>query len=103
MNKRTNLGQTSGSNRFLEQNHSETRQSNENTMTNITEHHTKQERECDDGKKTRVDFLIRRDTIGVNDGLETFGEAIGAVIGRRGLGRWNLVQNWRDSGTGCLL
>ena len=39
-------------------------------MTYITEHNTKQEWEGDDGKHSRVSFLVGRDTVSVNNFLE---------------------------------
>lgn len=45
-------------------------------MSNITKHDTEQEWESYYGKYSRIDFLVHRDTIGVNDLLESSSELI---------------------------
>lgn len=45
-------------------------------MANISEHHTEQEGECYDREDCRVDFLVHRYTIGVDDFLEDVSEII---------------------------
>lgn len=54
-------------------------------MTNITKHDGKQEREGNDGEKTRVDFAIACNTIGINDILEALRELVCTMIRRWGL------------------
>lgn len=49
-------------------------------MTDITKHDGKQEREGDDGEKTRVDFTITCNAISINNILESFSELVGTMI-----------------------
>lgn len=63
----------------------ESNQKHKETMTNITKHHSEKERERDDSEKTRIDFAITSNTIGINDTLETCSEFVGAMIGGAGL------------------
>ena len=72
-------------------------------MTNITEHDSEQEREGDDSEQTRIDFLVRRDTVGIHDGLETLRELVRADERRRRAVGTELVQDGRDIGTRFLL
>lgn len=73
------------------------------TVSNITKHHREEEGESDHGEKTRVDFLICRDTIAVHDRLEAFGELVRAVERRWCLVRPKLVQDGRNVGTRFFL
>lgn len=72
-------------------------------MTNITEHHSEQERESDNREETGVDFLVRCNTVAVHDGLEPFGELVGAMEGWWGLACAEFVQDRRYSGASFLL
>lgn len=47
-------------------------------MTNVTEHDSEEERERDDRKQPRIDFLVGCDPIAVHDGLEALRELIGS-------------------------
>ena len=72
-------------------------------MTNITEHDSEQEREGDDSEQTRIDFLIRRDTVGIHDGLEALGELVRTMErGGRAI-RAQLVKDRWNVGAGFLL
>jgi hypothetical protein len=58
------------------------KQQHQKAVTNITKHDGEQKGEGYNRKETRVDFTITGHTIGVDDGLETFSEFVGAVISR---------------------
>lgn len=45
-------------------------------MANVTEHHSKQERECDAGKDGRIDFFILWNIVLICDHLEDFSKLI---------------------------
>jgi len=45
-------------------------------MTHITEHHTEEEWESDDGEHCWVSLLVSGDTIGIDNQLEHFGDII---------------------------
>lgn len=45
-------------------------------MADITEHHTEQEGESHDREDSRVDFLVHRNTVGVDDLLEDISKVI---------------------------
>jgi len=49
-------------------------------MSDISEHHTKQERKDGYSKKCWVDFLVARNTIGVDDFLEGCSEGVGLEV-----------------------
>lgn len=72
-------------------------------MSNITEHDGEEEREGDYCKQSRVDFLIRRDTITVHDSLETLRELVGAMESRGRLARLEFMKDGRDARSGFLL
>lgn len=72
-------------------------------MSNVSEHDREQERERYDRKQTGVDFLIRRNTIAVDDSLEAFRELVNTMERRWFLGCMQLLENWRDIGTRCFL
>jgi len=65
-------------------------------MTDITKHDCEQEGECNDGEQSRVDFLVRTDSVSVDDVLESFGKLVGAVESRRSRMSTELVQDGRD-------
>lgn len=52
-------------------------------MSDITKHDSKEEREGDDSEETRVDLLVRTNTVRVDDGLESRRELVGAMEGGR--------------------
>lgn len=53
-------------------------------MSNIAKHDSEQEREGDNSKESRVDLLVRRDTVTVHDSLESFRKLVRAQeSGRR--------------------
>ena len=64
-------------------------------MPNVAEHDRKQEREGDDGKKARVDFLVCRDAVRVHDRLEALCEFVRTMECRWGFVRAQLVQDRR--------
>ena len=72
-------------------------------MSHVTKHDRKQEWEGDDGEKTRVDLLVRRDTIRVHNRLESFCKFIGPLERRRSLVCAQLMQNWWDGRARLLL
>lgn len=45
-------------------------------MPNVSEHNTEEEREGDARKESRVNLLVARDTVGVNDFLESPSEIV---------------------------
>ena len=45
-------------------------------MPDITKHDTEEEGKCHDSEESRVDFLVARNTIRVDDFLEDIGEII---------------------------
>lgn len=49
-------------------------------MNDITEHDTKEEGECHNGKDSRVDFFVIWDSIGINDLLESPCHFIGLKV-----------------------
>lgn len=65
-------------------------------MTDITEHDCEQEGESDNGEQSRIDFLVRADTVSVDDILETFGELVRAMESRRSRGSTKLMEYCRD-------
>jgi hypothetical protein len=65
-------------------------------VTDIAEHDGKQEGESDDGEQSRVDLLVRTDTVSVDNVLETFGELVRAVESRRSSRSAKLVQDGRN-------
>lgn len=72
-------------------------------MTNVTEHNGEEERERDDGKQSRVDLLVAADSVRVDDGLEAFGELVGAVESGRGLRGAELVKESGNRSAGIFL
>ena len=71
-------------------------------MANVAEHDSEQERERDDGKQTRVHLLVRRDTVGIHDGLEALGELVRTMErGRRAI-RAQLMKDGWNVGAGFL-
>ena len=50
-------------------------------MAHITEHHTKEEWESDDGDKSWVSLQVCGDTIGIDDALEHEGEFVDFKVG----------------------
>ena len=60
-------------------NHEQSGEKDNETMSNVTEHDREQERERDHSEESRVDLLIRRDTVAVHNVLEPFGELVCAV------------------------
>lgn len=87
----------------LVQDHENAGDEDDDTVTNISEHDREQERECNDGKETWINLLIRSNTIAVHDGLEAFGELVRALECGRGFASVELVQNRRDTRAGLLL
>lgn len=83
--------------RLLIVDHGGCSEGHDGTVSEITEHDSEQEREGDDGRKTRVDFGVLGSAVGVNDGLEAKGELVGLVVGGRGLGCLDLVDDGRDT------
>lgn len=69
----------------------------DNAVTQITEHDGEQEGEGDAGKQSRVDFLVCSNTVRINDCLETLGEFVGPVKGRRRLVGSQFRQDGRNS------
>ena len=65
--------------------HEESKCSKTNSVSNVTEHDTEHEGEGNDSKDSGVDLLVARDTIGINDGLETGGKLVGGKVGGRHL------------------
>ena len=55
---------------FLTRHHPQCKQEHQNTMTHISKHHSKQERERHDGEDCWVDFTISGNSISVNNLLE---------------------------------
>ena len=72
-------------------------------MTSITEHDGEHERERDNSGQRRVDFAVLDGSIGVDDGLETFGEPVHLEVGRRCLGGLDLVDDGRHGQTSTLV
>ena len=87
----------------LKQDHEGGRDERDEAVTNVAEHDGKQEGESNDSEETRIDLLIASDTIAVHNGLESFGELVGAHESWGFLVRPELVQNWRYVGAGFLL
>lgn len=72
-------------------------------MSNVAKHDGEQERERDDGEQAGVDFLVRADTVRVDNVLEAFCELVGPVESRRRLSRAELVQQRRNGCAGVFL
>lgn len=87
----------------LVQDHENAGDEDDDTVANISEHDREQEREGDDGKETRVDLLVRSDTVAVHDSLETFGELVRPLECGRSLASAKFMQNGRDTRAGLLL
>ena len=64
-------------------------------MPKVSEHHGKQERECDNSIRRRIDFPVVRHTVRVDERLERLGELVGAVVGGRVFQSVHPVQDWR--------
>jgi len=88
---------------LLLEDHVQRGKEDDTSMSNITKHHGEQERERNDSKQTRVDFLVGCSTVSVHDGLEAFGKFVGAGEGRRRFVRAQLVQDRYNTGSGLFL
>lgn len=64
---------------LLPQDHPESCQEDDTTVTNVTEHDREQEGEGDDSKETGVDLLVGGNTVTVHDGLEAICKLVRAV------------------------
>jgi len=60
----------------VEKGQNKTEEHEEGTVTHITEHHSEEEWESNDGDERWVSFQIRRDTIGIDDALEHKSEIV---------------------------
>ena len=63
----------------LSDDHPQRRHEDDEAVPDVTEHNCEQERERDHSEESRVDLLIRRDTVAVHNVLEPFGELVRAV------------------------
>lgn len=87
----------------LVEHHKDSDQESQETVTEITKHDGEQERERGDGEKTGVDLLVRRHSVRVDDGLESFGEGRGSVERGWLLVGSKLIQDGRDGRVGGFL
>lgn len=87
----------------LVEDHDGSGEEGENSVTEVAEHDGEEEGEGGDGEETRVDLLVRRDAVRVDDGLEGLGEGRGAVESRRRLVRLELGEDRRNRGARRLL
>lgn len=71
-------------------------------MTQIAEHDTEQERERDDGVQCWVSFLIRCNSVSVNQVLEAASELVGAIECRWSFNRFDDVQERWDRGANSV-
>ena len=99
----THLAQIALRQLALKQDHRQCSEESDKTVTDVAEHDCEQEGERNDSKQARVDLLVRRYTVGVHDGLETFSKLVRAVERRWGAIRAQPVQDGRDVGAGLLL
>lgn len=79
------------------------RRCHDQTVTDIAEHDGEKERKSDDSEETRVDFLVRCDTVGIDDRLKTFGKFVGTVESGWGAVGVNFGENTSDRQAGVLL
>jgi hypothetical protein len=87
----------------LVEDHPQCRAEDDRPVSNIAEHDREQERECDDGKETRVDLLVRRHAVRVHDCLEALRELVCPMERGRGLVRAQFMQDRRHGGARFLL
>lgn len=67
----------------VEQSEDEAKEEDDRSMTVITEHHSEEEGEGDDGERSGVGFSVRGDTIHVGDHLEGGGHLVRLEVSRR--------------------
>lgn len=72
-------------------------------MSDVSEHDGEEEGEGDDGEESRVDLLVRGDSVRVDNGLESSRELVRAVERGRVLGAAKLVEDGGDASTRVLL
>lgn len=72
-------------------------------MPNVTEHDREQEWEGGHSGQTRIDFLVRSNTIIVHNILEDFGKLVDAMERRWSLVGSDFVENRRDIALGLFL
>jgi hypothetical protein len=74
----------------------------DHAVTQVTKHDGKQEGESDTREQSRVDFLVCRDTVRIDDGLEPFSKLVGPVKSGWGLMSSLLRQDGRNGCTSGL-
>lgn len=89
--------------RFLVVDHNRRGEERKEAMAKITKHDGEKERERDDCIETRVDLLVGRDTITVDESLECLCKLVDAVECRRFASSAQFVQDRRSACVGCLL
>lgn len=89
-------------NLLLPKDHRRSSQEHQDTVTNIAKHDRKQEWERNDSIQTRVDFLIRGNTIRIDQSLETFSKLVGPVERGRSLVGTELGEDGRDRSTSSI-
>jgi hypothetical protein len=72
-------------------------------VSDVSEHDGEEEGEGDDGEESRVDLLVRGDSVRVDNGLESSRELVRAVERGRVLGAAKLVEDGGDASTRVLL
>lgn len=85
---RTHLVTRSPLELLLESDQSGGTQHHNDTVSNVSKHDSEEEGEGDDRKESRIDLLIRRNTVRVDDGLESGGKLV-----RRVESRWILERS----------
>jgi hypothetical protein len=87
----------------LEHDHERSGEEGEEAVTEVSEHDGEEEGKGDDGDEARVDFLVGRDTVRVDDGLETLSKGRRSVEGGRGVVGSELGEDGRDGSSSSLL
>ena len=87
----------------LAQDHKNASKEDDDTVADVPEHDCEQEWEGNDSEETRVDFLVRCDTITIHYSLETLGKLIRALERWGSLAGANFVENGRNTRAGLLL
>lgn len=88
---------------LLDENQARRSEHHKETMSNVTKHDSEKERERDDRKQSRVDLLVRSNTVRIDDGLHSLGHLVRTMERGGVLVRTKLVQDRRDGRAGGFL
>lgn len=92
-----------GRQRFLLDYHPKSEQRHQKSVTSVTKHHRKQEREADDGEGSWVNFTVSSDTVSVYEILKSSRKLVGTVIGRWHFSRHHAIQDGGNRTSTSLL